>query len=57
LPEWVAAEAIHYLQSRVQGHGGMILLDARGRFGIAHNTPRMVWAVKTSADESSGIER
>lgn len=57
LPEWVAAEAIHYLQSRVQGHGGMILLDARGRFGIAHNTPRMAWAVKTSADESSGIER
>ncbi|MGO9128001.1 MAG: isoaspartyl peptidase/L-asparaginase [Terriglobales bacterium] len=41
LPEWAAAEAINYLQSRVQGHGGMILLDARGRFGIAHNTPRM----------------
>ena len=48
LPEWVAAEAINYLQSRLQGHGGMILLDARGRFGIAHNTPRMAWAVKTT---------
>ena len=57
LPEWVAAEAIHYLQSRVQGHGGMILLDARGRFGIAHNTPRMAWAIKTAKEESSGIER
>jgi beta-aspartyl-peptidase (threonine type) len=57
LPEWVAAEAINYLESRVQGHGGMILLDARGRFGIAHNTPRMAWAVKTGKQESSGISR
>ena len=57
LPEWVAAEAINYLQSRLQGHGGMILLDAWGRFGIAHNTPRMAWAVKTGKQESSGISR
>ena len=57
LPEWVAAEAINYLESRLQGHGGMILLDARGRFGIAHNTPRMAWAVKTGKQESSGISR
>ena len=57
LPEWVAAEAINYLHSRVQGHGGMILLDARGRFGIAHNTPRMAWAVKTATQESAGITR
>ncbi|MGA9899740.1 MAG: isoaspartyl peptidase/L-asparaginase [Terriglobales bacterium] len=57
LPEWVAAEAMNYLQSRVQGHGGMILLDTRGRFGIAHNTPRMAWAVKTVKQESSGISR
>jgi beta-aspartyl-peptidase (threonine type) len=57
LPEWVAAEAINYLESRLQGHGGMILLDSRGRFGIAHNTPRMAWAVKTAKQESSGISR
>ena len=56
-PEWVAAEAIHYLESRVNGHGGMILLDARGRFGIAHNTPRMAWAWKTVEQEASRIER
>jgi L-asparaginase / beta-aspartyl-peptidase len=56
-PEWVAAEAIHYLESRVNGHGGMILLDARGRFGIAHSTPRMAWGVKTVKEEASGIER
>ncbi len=57
LPEWAAAEAMNYLQSRVNGHGGIILLDARGRYGLAHNTPRMAWAVKTNADESSGISR
>src|ERR1700693_1644748 len=47
-PEWVAAEAINYMKDRVNGHGGMILLDARGRFGISHNTPRMAWALKIS---------
>jgi len=57
LPEWVAAEAINYLKARVNGHGGMILLDARGRFGIAHNTPRMAWAMKTVKEESSGVSR
>ena len=57
LPEWVAAEAINYLKDRVNGHGGMILLDGRGRLGIAHNTPRMAWALKTSQHESYGTER
>lgn len=57
LPEWAAAEAISYLQSRVNGHGGIILLDAKGRFGIAHNTPRMAWALRTSTGETSGITR
>jgi len=57
LPEWIAAEAINYLESRVNGHGGIILLDARGRFGIAHNTPRMAWGLKTVAQEEIGIER
>lgn len=56
-PEWAAAEAIDYLKIRVNGHGGMILLDARGRLGIAHSTPRMAWAFKTSLQEASGITR
>jgi beta-aspartyl-peptidase (threonine type) len=43
-PDAVASEAMFYLQQRLKGHGGMILLDQRGRFGIAHNTPRMAWA-------------
>jgi beta-aspartyl-peptidase (threonine type) len=56
-PEWAAQEAINYLKARVNGHGGIILLDARGRFGISHNTPRMAWAFKTRQREQSGIER
>src|SRR5881392_1596386 len=48
LPEWAAAEAMNYLKDRVNGHGGIILLDSQGRFGLAHNTPRMAWALKTS---------
>jgi len=56
-PEWAAQEAVNYLKSRVNGHGGIILLDSRGRFGIAHNTPRMAAAFKTPKREDSGIER
>lgn len=56
-PEWVAAEAMNYLKDRVKGHGGIILLDSCGRFGIAHNTPRMAWAVKTIKIFASGATR
>ena len=57
MPGWVAAEAINYLESRLQGHGGMILLNSSGHFGIFHNTPRMAWAVRTRKQEDFGIER
>jgi beta-aspartyl-peptidase (threonine type) len=55
-PDAVATEAMAYLKNRLQGHGGMILLDARGRFGIAHNTPRMAWAYKSTEGERAGIK-
>ena len=55
LPQWIADEAMNYLKDRVNGHGGIILLDAQGRFGLAHNTPRMAWAYRTNAKEQSGI--
>jgi len=57
LPEWAAAEAMNNLQQRVNGHGGIIVLNAQGQFGIAHNTPRMAWACKTVTKEEAGIER
>jgi L-asparaginase / beta-aspartyl-peptidase len=55
-PEAAARTAIERLEKRLAGHGGIILLDARGRFGLAHNTPRMAWALKNGDQESSGIE-
>jgi beta-aspartyl-peptidase (threonine type) len=55
-PELAAREAIGYLNSRLNGHGGMILLDARGRYGIAHNTPRMAWGARKSSGETVGME-
>ncbi|MBV9340250.1 MAG: isoaspartyl peptidase/L-asparaginase [Acidobacteria bacterium] len=55
LPAWVAAEAMNYLKKRVNGHGGIIILSASGRFGLAHNTPRMAWASRTPRELSSGI--
>ncbi len=44
-PEQAAQDAIAYLYARLKGHGGIILLGPDGRFGFAHNTPRMAWAV------------
>jgi beta-aspartyl-peptidase (threonine type) len=57
LPEWAAQEAMNYLKQRLDGHGGIIVLDAKGHFGIAHNTPRMAWALKTVQKEEVGVER
>jgi beta-aspartyl-peptidase (threonine type) len=57
LPEWAAQEAINYLKQRLNGHGGIIVLNALGQFGIAHNTPRMAWACKTVKKEGAGVER
>ncbi len=53
-PEVAANSAIAYLFKRLGGHGGIILLGPDGRFGIAHNTPRMAWGVQTSAGVQQG---
>src|SRR5262249_34770503 len=55
-PETTAREAIGYLASRLNGHGGMILLDIQGRYGIAHNTPRMAWGVRNDDQELLGLK-
>ena len=57
LPEWSAQEAMNYLKQRVNGHGGIIVLNPEGHIGIAHNTPRMAWGYKTVKKEEAGIER
>lgn len=55
-PEVVAKEAISYLHRRLHGHGGIILIDRKGRVGLAHNTPRMAWAVHREGGANAGIE-
>ena len=55
-PEEVAPEAIAYLFRRLGGHGGIILLGPDGRYGIAHNTPRMAWGVCTSEGPRTGLQ-
>ncbi len=55
-PQDVAQRALYYLKTRLNGHGGVIIVDARGRIGLAHNTPRMAWALCTRAGTSSGIQ-
>ena len=57
LPEWSAQEAMNYLKQRVNGHGGIIVLNPEGHIGIAHNTPRMAWAYQTGKKQESGIVR
>ncbi|HKD44571.1 MAG TPA: isoaspartyl peptidase/L-asparaginase [Candidatus Angelobacter sp.] len=54
-PDAVASEAMFYLEQRLQGHGGIILLDQRGRFGVGHSTPRMAWAFRSTESERAGI--
>jgi beta-aspartyl-peptidase (threonine type) len=57
LPEWSAQEAMNYLKQRLNGHGGIIVLDPQGHIGIAHNTPRMAWAYQTLRKQEAGVER
>lgn len=53
-PEQVAPDAINYLFRRLGGHGGIILLAPDGRYGFAHNTPRMAWGVHTTEGPRTG---
>jgi L-asparaginase / beta-aspartyl-peptidase len=57
LPEWSAQEAMNYLKQRVNGHGGIIVLNREGHIGISHNTPRMAWAYKTVRKQDAGVVR
>lgn len=55
-PQEVAQRALYYLKSRLNGHGGIIMLDRMGRIGLAHNTPRMAWATQAGDGKlASGI--
>ena len=51
-----AEAAIAYLFRRLGGHGGIILLGPDGRYGLAHNTPRMAWGVCNQRGVQVGIK-
>lgn len=46
-PQEAAEEVLALLAERTGGYGGLIVLDPRGRYGVAHTTPHMAWAVVT----------
>ena len=46
-----AEAAVKLLAERVNGLGGVIVVDALGRIGAAHNTPRMAHAYVTAEGE------
>ncbi len=49
----IAAEnSIQTLEKRVQGWGGVILINKKGHYGFAHNTTKMAFAY---ADESGNV--
>ena len=54
-PQEAAVDAIQYLHERLGGFGGIILLDSQGRVGLAHNTPRMAWALAAPDGLRSGL--
>ena len=54
-PDEAAHGAIDYLFERLGGHGGIILLGPDGRVGLAHNTPRMAWGLRTSTGVKIGV--
>ncbi len=56
-PQEAAEAAIAYLYTRLGGHGGIILLGPDGRYGLAHNTPRMAWGIQTPEGAQSGVSR
>jgi beta-aspartyl-peptidase (threonine type) len=54
-PDEAAHAAIDYLFERLGGHGGIILLGPDGRVGLAHNTPRMAWGLRSSTGVKVGV--
>ncbi len=54
-PAEAAPAALEYMKRRLDGHGGMIVLDREGRMGIAHSTSRMAWAYRIGDGMQAGV--
>jgi beta-aspartyl-peptidase (threonine type) len=46
-----ARQAIGKMEQRVQGWGGLILIDKKGNYGFAHNTTKMAFAYVENSGE------
>ncbi|HZU23513.1 MAG TPA: isoaspartyl peptidase/L-asparaginase [Terriglobales bacterium] len=55
-PEAAAWAAMDYVKSRLNGHGGIILLDRNGRMGMAHNTSRMAVGYRRQSGEWCAVK-
>jgi L-asparaginase / beta-aspartyl-peptidase len=53
-PEGAARLAIEHLSSRVAATGGIILVDSRGRLGLARSTPSMAWGARWEGADFAG---
>ncbi|MBV8086353.1 MAG: isoaspartyl peptidase/L-asparaginase, partial [Chloroflexi bacterium] len=53
-PQQAADAAAAYLKERLNGDGGLIVLDRAGGFGAARNTRRMPWGARSPAGEQLG---
>ena len=56
-PQQAVEKAIAYLSERVQGFGGLIMIDRYGGLGIAHNTDDMAYAYVQSNGQLFSGER
>ena len=56
-PQQAATDAISYLNRRLGGYGGIILIGPGGALGLAHNTPRMAWGIHDADGPRLGITR
>jgi len=54
LPEEAARTSLNALSRHLQGTGGLILVDASGRLGLARSTQSMPWAARWDGGADSG---
>ena len=52
-----AEKAIARMEERIEGFGGVIVIDREGKFGKAFNTTRMAWASMKDDELKYGLDK
>jgi len=55
MPGGVALSALETMRARVGSSGGMVVVDAHGRFGVARTTETMPWCLAGDGEPESGF--